>query len=72
MELIDQLMQILEARPDLPFYQRAVLKAAISFLDQEHKCVYKNENWRVRLTPEEVDALPGEGWEFFWGQPHPK
>jgi hypothetical protein len=49
-----------------------VLKAAISFLDQEHKCVYNDENWRVRLSREEVDALPGEGWEFFWGQPHPK
>jgi hypothetical protein len=37
MELIDQLIQILEGRPDLPFYQGAVLTAAISFLDQEHK-----------------------------------
>lgn len=72
MELIDQLAQILEERPELPLYQRAVLKTAISFLDQEDKEVYEDQNWRVRLTLEEYHALPGEYWEFFYGQPRPK
>ena len=72
MELIDQLMEILQSRPDLPIYQRAVLKTAISFLEQEFKSFYRNENWRVKLTGAEFDALPGEYWEFLSGQPRPK
>ena len=42
MQLIDQLMQILEANPDLELYERAVLKTAISFLEQKEpsrKCL---------------------------------
>ena len=65
-------MEILQARPDLPLYQRAVLKTAISFLDQETKSFYRGGNWRVKLTGEELDALPGEYWEFLDGQPRPK
>ncbi|MDQ2841955.1 MAG: hypothetical protein M3Y72_13135 [Acidobacteriota bacterium] len=73
MELIDELLQILNARSDLPLYERAVLKAAISFLDQkEHYYFDDTHNWRVRLTPEECDALPGEYWEFGNGQPSPQ
>jgi hypothetical protein len=70
MELIEELISILERRPDLPLYHRAVLKMAISFLDREGKSTYRrNQNWRVRLSPEEMKSLPGEYWEFVDGQP---
>ena len=72
MELIDQLVEILQSRPDLPIYQRAVLKTVISFLEQESKRFYRDEDWRVRLTGAERDTLPGEYWEFLNGQPRPK
>jgi hypothetical protein len=56
----------------LVLYERAVLKLAISFLDQEKHDDVEYHNWRVRLTAEEVDALPGEYWECVDGQPCPK
>jgi hypothetical protein len=37
MELMDEWMQILNAPPELPLDERAVLKLAISFLDQSEK-----------------------------------
>ncbi len=59
MELIDELMGILNSRPLLPVYERAVLKTAISFLDQkQHHFLEDKYTWRVRLTMEELDALP--------------
>jgi hypothetical protein len=60
MELIDQLVEIQQWRPDLPIYRRAVLKTAISFLEQEPKSFYRNEDWRVHLTGAEMDTLTGE------------
>lgn len=70
MELIDERMQILNARPELPWYERAVLKLTISFLDQtEHYYLDRDDNWHVRMTPEEFCALPGSYWEFGNGQP---
>ncbi len=73
MELVDELLQILNARTDLPLYERAVLKMAISFLEQkEHSYLEDGHDWRVRLTPQERAALPGEYWEFGNGQPHLK
>jgi hypothetical protein len=72
MELIDELMGVLNAHPGLVLYERAVLKLAISFLDQEKHDDVEYHNWRVRLTAEEVDALPGEYWECVDGQPCPK
>jgi hypothetical protein len=70
MELIDELLQILNAHPELPLYERAVLKLAISFLDQkEHYYLEDNYNWHVRMTLEEFRALPGAYWEFGNGQP---
>lgn len=43
-ELIDQLMEILEARPDLPLYKRAVLKTVIS---QDHRKPPKDTTFHV-------------------------
>jgi hypothetical protein len=73
MELIDELLQLLNAHPELPLYERSVLKMAISLLDQrEHYFLEDDHNWRLRLTPEELDALPGGHWEYGNGQPCPK
>jgi hypothetical protein len=64
MELIDELIQILNTHPELPLYERAVLKLAISLLDQkEHSCWEDDVNWHIRMTLEEFEALPG-CWEF--------
>ena len=60
MELIDELMGALNAHPELPLYERAVLKLAVSPLDQKKQRYSKHHHWRVRLTLEEIDALPGE------------
>lgn len=73
MKLIDQLLQVLKDNPGLRLYERAVLKAAISMLDQEHKSFYvSGQRWAIRLTGEEADALPGEYWERMDGQVCPK
>jgi hypothetical protein len=73
MELIDELLNVLNAHPELPLYERSVLKMAISLLDQkENHFLTKGRDWRVRLTLEELDALPGGHWEYFNGQPSPK
>jgi hypothetical protein len=73
MELIDELMRILEANPDLGLRERAVLKTAISFLEQkEHRFWEDSHDWRVQLTWEEYRALPGGMWELCNGQPCPK
>ncbi len=73
--LIDRLQAILEEEgPSLSLKERAILKTAISFLDQIDHPVYgsKNYNYRVRLTTEEFEALPSAYWEFVDGQPAPK
>lgn len=73
MELIDELMQILHARLELPLYERAVLKLAISFLDQKgHSYGEENYPWHIRMTREEFEALPGAPWKFINGQPASK
>jgi len=72
MELIDELMAVLNAHSELPLYERAVLKLAVSLLDQKKHRYSEHHNWRVRLTLEEIDALPGEYWEVRDGQPSPK
>jgi hypothetical protein len=60
---------------NLRLCERAVLKAAISMLDQEQKEFYggAGQQWAVRLTGEEGAALPGESWELLNnGQACPK
>jgi hypothetical protein len=73
--LIDRLQTILEKEGQtLSLKERAILKTAISFLDQIDHPVYEAKNYqhRVRLTNEEFDALPSAYWEFVDGQPAPK
>jgi hypothetical protein len=53
MELIDELMGVLNAHPELPLYERAVLKLAVSLLDQKKHRYSEHHNWHVRLTLEE-------------------
>jgi hypothetical protein len=73
MELVDELLKVLNAHPELPLYERSVLKMAISLLDQKENYFLKEDHdWRVRLTLEELDALPGGYWEYANGQPSPK
>ena len=73
--LIDRLQKILqEEGPTHSVKERAILKAAISFLDQIDHRVYESENYnyRVRLTEQEFSALPSAYWEFVDNQPVPK
>jgi hypothetical protein len=73
MALIEQLLGLLNANPELPLFERSVLKMAISLLDQRgHYFLEGGHDWHVRLTPEELDALPGGHWEYANGLPSPK
>jgi len=69
--LIDRLMIVLqEEESNLSIKQRAVLKMAISLLDQIDQPAWDRPegSFRVSLTREEYSALPGK-FELIDGQP---
>jgi hypothetical protein len=71
MHLIDRLLIVLrEEEPNVSLKQRAILKMAISLLDQIDNPVWQRpeSSFSIRLTEEEYLALPGK-IEFTKGQP---
>jgi hypothetical protein len=72
MPLIDLLLALLaEEEPNLTLKQRAILKMAISLLDQIDGPAWERpaSSFRVQLTLEEYFALPPGRFEFHDGQP---
>ena len=72
MPLIDRLLALLaEEEPNLTLKQRAIVKMAISLLDQIDGPAWERpaSSFRVQPTLEEYFALPPGRFEFHDGQP---